>query len=149
MNSVVLDRGGVKRARGLTLVELIVVVAVMSIIASVAYPLYTNQMQKVRRADAKVALETLALAQERFYTINGSYADLATLASSNLVPPTLGGGASNKGYYDITVGGLGTTNQTYLLSAAPASSGPQDGDACQSFTLNQTGAKTATNDKCW
>lgn len=137
------------RQRGLTLVELIVVVAVMSIIATVAYPLYTTQMQKVRRADAKVALETLALAQERHYTINGAYANLATLASTNLIPNTLADGDSDKGYYDITVDGLGANNQTYLLSATPASSGPQDGDDCQSFTLNQAGAKTATNDKCW
>ena len=44
------------RQRGLTLVELMVVVAVMAIIATIAYPIYTNQVQKSRRADAKVAL---------------------------------------------------------------------------------------------
>ncbi len=71
------------RQRGLTLVELMVVVAVMAIIATVAYPLYTAQVQKSRRADAKVALETIAMAQERFYTINGGYtAILSTLQVS-------------------------------------------------------------------
>ena len=49
------------RQRGLTLVELMVVVAVMAIVASVAYPLYTAQVQKSRRADAKVALQEIDL----------------------------------------------------------------------------------------
>lgn len=135
---------------GLTLVELIVVVAVMSIIAAVAYPVYTTQMQKVRRADAKVALETLALAQERHYTINGAYANLATLSSTNLIPDTLADGDSDKGYYDITVDGLGADNQTYTLTAEVASSGPQSDDSdCEEFTLDNVGDKDATGDKCW
>jgi prepilin-type N-terminal cleavage/methylation domain-containing protein len=57
--------------RGLTLIELMIVLAVMAIIAAVGYPLYTNQVQKSRRADAKIALESVAMVEERFYTIYG------------------------------------------------------------------------------
>ena len=65
--------GAPRRSRGLTLVELMIVVAVMAILATVAYPLYTDQVRKVRRSDGRTAVESVALAQERFYTVNGRY----------------------------------------------------------------------------
>ena len=136
------------RVRGLTLVELMVVVAVMAIIAAVAYPLYTNQVQKSRRADAKIALETIAMAQERFFTINGSYTDnLATLQVSTAVQ----GGNSDKGYYTVAVVHPGGDAQQFQATASAA--GAQSGDSdCASFTINQLGVKTATDldgTNCW
>ena len=86
------------KQRGLTLIELLVVVVIMAVIAAVGYPMYTNQVAKTRRADAKVALETLALAQERYYTINGTYAGSL---SSLQVSSDIQGGNSNEGYYTI------------------------------------------------
>lgn len=138
------------RQRGLTLVELMVVVAVMAIIASVAYPLYTSQVQKLRRADAKVALESVAMAQERFYTINGQYA--ANLSSLE-VSADIQGGNSEQGYYSISVTRSGADNEQFTATAATVSSGAQGSDTdCASFTINQVGAKTATNGggtNCW
>ena len=97
-----------KRHKGLTLIELMVVVAVLAILSAVAYPLYTNQVQKSRRADAKTALQTIALAQERFFTINGEYAgNLSTLQ----VSPDIQGGASDEGYYTITLTLAGADNE--------------------------------------
>lgn len=131
-----------RRARGLTLVELMVVVAVMAIVATIAYPIYTNQVQKSRRADAKTALENIALAQERQYTLNGAY--VATLSSLQ-ISADLQGGDSDSGYYAITLAGGG---QTFTATATAA--GAQSGDtACQTFTVNQLGVKTATNANCW
>lgn len=133
--------------RGLTLIELMVVVAVLAILSAVAYPLYTNQVQKSRRADAKVALQTIALAQERFFTINGEYADnLSTLQ----VSPEIQGGASDEGYYTITVTRSGTDNEQFSVTAAAA--GPQTDDTdCATFTIDHRGAKTATGGgtNCW
>lgn len=139
-----------KKQRGLTLVELMVVVAVMAVLAAIAYPLYTNQTQKARRADAKVALETIALAQERYYTINGSY---AAALSSLQVSGDIQGGNSDEGYYTIAAPTLSGGGQGFSVTATVNSSGAQAGDAsnCGSYTIDQLGTKTATGSasNCW
>lgn len=135
-----------RKQRGLTLVELMVVVAVMAIIAAVAYPLYTAQAQKSRRADAKIALETVAMAQERYYTLNGQYA--ATLGSLQ-VSGDIQGGTSDEGYYSVAVAVGGTNSEQFTATAAALSGNAQSGDsACQTFTLNQLGTKTPATG-CW
>jgi len=135
---------------GLTLVELMVVVAVMAIISAVAYPLYTNQTQKARRADAKITLESIAMAQERFYTINGSYAaTVAALSSDPAMPDNVWqSSTSTEGYYTIAL--TQGTNQDFTATATRAAGGRQANDSCTSFTLNHQGAKTSNpTTGCW
>ena len=147
------------RQRGLTLVELMVVVAVMAIIASVAYPLYTAQVQKSRRADAKVALQSIALAQERVYTVNGGYSNnLNVLYPTSTVAIAAGfdhpftsntAGTTSRGYY--TVGLTQTSNQDFGATASIAGAQASDAD-CVQFTINQLGVKGATDGggtNCW
>ncbi|MGB5562579.1 MAG: type IV pilin protein [Sedimenticolaceae bacterium] len=136
------------KQRGLTLVELMVVVAVMAIIATVAYPMYTAQVQKTRRADAKIALESIAMAQERFYTVSGAYTNiLSTLQVSAAVQ----GGTSDEEYYTVAVTHPG--GDTQLFTATASATGRQAGDTdCASFAINQQGVKTATDGggtNCW
>ena len=147
------------KQRGLTLVELMVVVAVMAIIATVAYPLYTAQVQKSRRADAKVALGSIAAAQERFYTINGRYTDDYT----DLYTGTLATGVgldwpctaadecdTDRGYYTVTLAHT-TDTQDFTATADNIGAQANDGD-CAQFTINQLGVKTATDGgstNCW
>ena len=133
------------------MVELMVVVAVMAVLASVAYPLYTSQVQKSRRADAKIALQTVAAAQERFYTVNGRYA--VTLASLQVSSSIQDDAESDKGYYAISL--AQDTTQDFTATASAAAGGPQAGDAdCPTFTLNHLGVQTpvpADDDDpiCW
>ncbi|MGB5201339.1 MAG: type IV pilin protein, partial [Sedimenticolaceae bacterium] len=101
-----------------------------------------------RRADAKVALQTIAMAQERFFTINGEYAgNLSTLQ----VSPDIQGGASDEGYYTITLTLAGADNEQFSVTADAA--GPQTDDTdCAQFTINHQGVKTATDGggtNCW
>lgn len=139
-----------KRQWGLTLVELMVVVAVMAILAAIAYPLYTNQVQKSRRADAKIALESIAMAQERFYTLNGRYT--ATLASLQ-VSSDIQGGASDEGYYTIAAPTLASGAQGFTATATASTSGAQSSDRanCTTFSINHLGTKTSTGSasNCW
>lgn len=136
-----------RKQSGLTLVELMVVVAVMAIIASVAYPLYTSQTQKSRRADAKIALKAIALAQERYFTVNGEYG--ATLSTLD-VAPAIQGGTSNQGYYNLTLTRSGADNEQFSATATRSTTGAQASDSnCVSFTINQLGVETATNTNCW
>ena len=139
-----------RAARGLTLIELMVVVAIIAIIATVAYPVYTNQVLKTRRADAKAALENIALAQERFYTLNGQYTDDLGLLQ---VPDAIQAGASEQGHYAIVVAHPAGNVQQFVATATPAAGGVQAADAkCTQFTLNHLGAREATGttpDQCW
>jgi type IV pilus assembly protein PilE len=134
-----------QKQTGLTLVELMVVVAVLAVLASVAYPLYTNQVQKSRRADAKVALNMIAMAQERFYTLNGAYT--ATLGSLS-VGSDISDGDSKRGYYNLAISQ--TSNQNFTATATADSGGAQASDsACPQFTINQQGVKGPTGTNCW
>ena len=144
---------------GLTLVELMVVVAVMAVLAAIAYPLYEAQVQKSRRADARVALQTLAMTQEREYTLNGAYSNnLNVLFPTSTVAIAAGfsypfssntAATTARGYY--TIGLSQTTNQDFGATASVA--GAQTGDAdCAQFTIDQLGTRTATDGgttTCW
>jgi len=145
-----------KRQRGLTLVELMIVVAVMAIIATVAYPLYTAQVQKSRRADAKVALESLALAEERFYTIFGRYGSVAQLDDPD------GNGNNNDSLIGSTLTNLDRDNDgnpdnyavavvattTAFTVTATAQGAQSDDTGCASFTIDQIGNKGG-GANCW
>ena len=144
------------RQSGLTLVELMIVVAVMAIIATVAYPLYTAQVQKSRRADAKVALQSLALAEERFFTVFGRYGTVAQLDDpdgngnngDSLIGSTLTNldrdGDGTPDNYAVVV-----TATTLSFTVTATAQGPQANDTgCASFTLDQIGNKGG-GANCW
>jgi type IV pilus assembly protein PilE len=76
-----------KANRGLTLIELLIVIVIVGILAAIAVPVYTNYMQRARRADAKTALEQLRAAEEMYRAERGSYStDLVQLVNSWGVP---------------------------------------------------------------
>jgi type IV pilus assembly protein PilE len=143
-----MNRNEPRGAAGLTLVELMIVVAVMSIIAAVAYPLYTTQMQKIRRADAKAALAEIALAQERFYTVNGRYED--NLSSLSLAAD-LADGDTEQGYYSLAITHPSGDTQRYQITATRVSTGPQADDACGNLSLDSLGvkSKSGAGTNCW
>ena len=88
-----------RRNKGFTLMELIVVVAIIAVIGAIAYPNYNSYMKKSRRADAKVGLAMVVDRQERYYIANGTY----TTDASDL---GLGGSATwdtAEGYYKVTI----------------------------------------------
>ena len=140
-----------KRQWGLTLVEVMVVVAVLAILSAIAYPLYTDQVHKTRRNDARNALAQIALAQERYYTVNGQY----TAAIKNdlvSLPTFLRDGDTREQFYTIGIT-VPAGNAAYTLTATPVAGKGQSKDKdCTSLTLDQTGYENATGDdpdKCW
>lgn len=132
--------------RGFTLVELAIAVAVVALLASVAYPSYNAYVARSRRADAKQAMLDLAQRLERYYTERGTYAG-ATLGGTDGIYPDVSAG----GYYKLAIGTQ--TADAFTISATPQ--GAQTGDACAAFGYNQLGeqsvssAATLSAAKCW
>lgn len=132
-----------KNAKGFTLIELMVVVAIVAILASVAIPSYTKYGFRARRADGREMVMRIAAAEERFYTNGNTYtASLSALGFSS--------GLSEKGYYSV-VPTIANGGQTYLLTATPQ--GIQASDQCTKLKLDNVGARTyngtVTNGTCW
>lgn len=128
------------RMTGVTLIELMIVIVVVAILASIAVPSYRSYVLRSHRVEAKTALLNLAAAQEKFYLVNNTYATNAQLTTA---PPNgLGLSAtSERGWYTIAITGGDATS----FSATATATGTQtaDGD-CATFTINQLGQKTAT-----
>ena len=142
-------------ARGFTLVELMIVVVVVSILASFAIPSYREYVRRSARADAKTALLQNAQFLERNRTMSNRYdLDGAGAAINDAALPVTQSPTNvplAEAKYTITVV---PTQTTYILSAVPVTGGPMDGDGCGTFTLNETGVKdldneTYTVERCW
>jgi len=122
---------------GFTLVELMIVVAIVGILAAIAYPSYQEQVRKSRRADCEGALTGLAGAMERYFTVNNSYVG-ATVGTGGIYAdkcPIDG----NTAYYNLSIPSSTLTANGYTLNAAPT--GAQTGDKCGTLTLTSTGQK--------
>ena len=146
------------RERGVTLIELIVVVVIIGILAAVAVPSYRQYVVRSQRTDAKEALLRLATAQEKFYLQNNRYALETERATA---PPNgLGIAATEHGWYTLSVvapANAGVAADGFTIRAVPVSPGPQASDtACVQFEVNDRGVRTAkksggtdNTDTCW
>jgi len=132
-----------KKMRGVTLIELVVVVAIVALLATIAIPSYRQFVLRSHRAEAKSALLNLAAAQEKFYLQNNTYTD----ALADAPPVGLGLTATTEnGYYTIVIDDADTDSFT---ATATTAGGQADDDDCDTFTIDQAGARTATSASCW
>ena len=132
---------GRKRASGMTLIELMVVVVIIGILAAIAYPSYQQYVLKSHRAEAKAILTETAQIMERNFTTNGTYVGGAV---SSAVSPKNATGSAIK--YNISFS-AGPSATAFTVQAVPA--GAQASDSCGTLTLSYTGAQTPTTSGCW
>ncbi|SFM21062.1 type IV pilin protein [Halopseudomonas yangmingensis] len=128
------------RYNGFTLIEIMIVVAIIGIIASIAYPSYAEYVRDGKRAEGKTLLVDAAARQERFYAQNGSYVTTnATLSQLNL---------QKVEHYNLTVAKV-ADDGGYSLTATPAFSDPKCGNL--TLTANGTKGNSGTKDAnyCW
>jgi type IV pilus assembly protein PilE len=137
---------GLRAGAGFTLIELMIALAVMSILVAVAYPSYMDQVRKGRRADGQAVLLEATQFMERFATENLRY-DQSRAGTAVALPAYLSKAPKDGGakFYDIQLQSVAA--DTYTLRAVPA--GTHSGDACGTMTVTQTGLKGAAKDSCW
>lgn len=124
---------------GITLIELMIVVAIIGIIAAVGYPSYQEQVRKTKKSDAMAMINKVMQAQERYFINNLTYtADLTLLgfaAASNV--------SSEKGYYLVSAAAC-AGDLTACINITTDAQGAQDtGDAAEdNLSLNSQGVKS-------
>ena len=141
------------KQKGMNLMEILIVMVIIAIVVSVAYPSYTNQIQKTKRADCSGALASLSGAMERHFTVTGSYLGAG---APNIGTPAIYAGTcpvdGTTPTYNLTISAAAAS--TYTLQAVPI--GPQTDDKCGTLTLSNTGLKGVTGadggvtwQECW
>lgn len=131
---------------GFTLIELMVVVAVIGILAAIAYPSYQKYVLKSQRADAHDSLMRIQLQQERYRANHPSYStELTALAGidSNI---------SDDEHYQLALDDVSASG--YTVTATPLSGGRQAKDVCTSISLEVSGGSAErkgdpSKDECW
>ena len=147
------SRRGVGRLpRGFTLIEVMIVVVVIALLATVALPAYLDQVRKSRRADAIARISQFQQAQERWRSNNATYGTLANLGI---------GATTADGYYSLSMTASPTATTYQLLATA---TGAQASDTnCKFLALSMSGGNTtllsgpnssvgntgSANNRCW
>ena len=135
--------------RGLTLIELMIVLLIIGILGAVAVPTYRQYIVRAHRTEAKTALLRLAANQERHYLQNNAYTD--DLAALGFAAET-----SENGLYTLSVPVADA--MTYQAAAVPTPGGGTPGidmsrdEACARFTIDASGRRGAFPDpegNCW
>nr|MDP2192435.1 type IV pilin protein [Rhodoferax sp.] len=123
------------KQNGFTLIELMITTVIVAILASIAYPSYTQYIVRANRSAAQAQMMDIANRQQQFLLASRAYASKTTLEASGYAPPST---VSAKYNYDIAVGTA--TVPSFTITFTPTGTQAADGN----LTLNSEGVKTPT-----
>ena len=135
--------------KGFSLIELLIVVAIIGIIAAIAIPNLLASRRAANEGSAQQSLRTMSSAEATYHSTagSGSYGTVSDLVTQNLVDSVLGGGA--KSGYNFTTGAAPAASTTaFVIAAAPVTSSGVTATGTREFCIDQTGvlgAKTAAS----
>jgi type IV pilus assembly protein PilE len=127
-------------AKGFTLIELVVVMAIAAILAAVAIPNYSEYVMRSHRSAVQSFISDVASRQSQFVLDRRSYA--ATVAALNMNAP-----AEVAARYNVAVAVVAGPPAGFQISATPI--GAQATDRCGLLTIDQAGNRTAVGARCW
>jgi len=133
------------RMRGVTLIELMIVIAVLAIISTIAVSSYRKYLLRANRTDGTTALLRVQVAEEKYFLQNNAYTD--DISKLGLTTPT------PMGYYTLSVAAGDSTNiATSFLATVTAQTGQLKDTDCQTLTINDKGLRNSSpgaTSLCW
>ena len=138
-----------ERNRGFTFIELMITIAIVGILITVAVPSYQEYLRKSKRADAKITLEALAAAQEIYFFRNNKYA--TKFSGIRMVEESVATLPSEQGFYAVTLAG---DDFSWSMTAEALDVQAED-KQCVAFTLTHLGMHSAfdvdglASTECW
>lgn len=144
------------RQIGVTLIELMIVVAILGFLAAIAYPSYNSYVTRSARSTGQSMLTQVASRQEQFFMDNKFYADDLEMLGFPSDPFTVGSDGQPNGsgqtLYRIEIDTANTSATTYAVRAVPLGTHHARDTECGTLTLNHRGIKGANGtapQKCW
>ncbi len=146
---IIPGRNGYSFHYGFSLLELLVTMAIISILAVIAYPSYQSHIIKTRRNDGKISLLHLAAQMERYYATHNSYQ--GAIIGGNKTSTIQANNISSEGWYTMQISQ--SNRDSYVLQAIPRQHQSTSDKSCGTLTLNQQGIRGSSinkeSNKCW
>lgn len=139
-----------RHSRGFTLIELMITVAIVAILAAIAYPSYTHHVTKAHRSTGQGKLLEIMQAEERYFTTNDTYTTALKTDLGYKNDPV----SADGGWYEVKAEACSssTIKECVLLTATPKKSQVYD-TTCGKLTLSSLGQKgvsgTGSVEECW